>query len=151
MSWLTDIFGGEYKLLAIGIAIAVIFAAGGAGGYKLAAWHYDGQVAAAKADTIAAKKDTDAARVNAAQWQASYTALQAAGKRQNDAVAAFAAASDARAKAAEVAEAAAKKRADAADARAKQILQSQPPPGLDLCTAARQAFDAELKEERAQP
>ena len=41
-------------------------------------------------------------------------------------------------------------RAQHADQRAQQVLQERTPLGVDACTAASQAFDDELRRERAQ-
>ncbi len=90
----------------------------------------------------------DQATNRAQQFETAYTALAAAARRQNTAI------NDLQAQG-EVREVAAKKAVEAAQGAAQKLYAqaaktsaSRPPAASDECTAARQAFDDELKHER---
>ncbi|MGK8437261.1 hypothetical protein ACRS3X_07905 [Ectopseudomonas hydrolytica] len=69
---------------------------------------------------------------------------------QNDALADLRAAELERAARARDVQQQAEGRAQHADQQAQQVLQERTPAGADACTAAREAFDDELRRERAQ-
>lgn len=69
---------------------------------------------------------------------------------QNDALADLRAAELERASRARDVQQQAEGEAQHADARALAVMQERTPPGVDACTAASQAFDDELRRERAQ-
>lgn len=69
---------------------------------------------------------------------------------QNDALASLRAAELERANRARDMQLQAEGRAQQADQQAQQVLQERTPAGVDACTAASQAFDDELRRERAQ-
>ncbi|MFY1052402.1 hypothetical protein ACOQNP_12375 [Ectopseudomonas khazarica] len=69
---------------------------------------------------------------------------------QNDALADLRGAAQARAAEVQALQAQAEGMALQADHQAQQVLQERTPAGVDACTAASQAFDDELRRERAQ-
>lgn len=95
-----------------------------------------------------AEAEAEIERAHAAEWKASYDSLRSATDAQADAVRRLVAESAQRSERAmsalqEAARVASKFQADARD-----ILASKPPPGVDPCVAARQAFAEELGRER---
>lgn len=74
--------------------------------------------------------------------------LQAAIGHQNEAIAAMQKQGEALSAQATAAVAVAQKQSTLAQTRAKAVLEQPAPVGVDPCTAAQQAFDAALKEER---
>lgn len=84
----------------------------------------------------------------AQQFETAYTALVAAAKRQNAAINDLQAQGEAREVAAKKAVESAQGAAQKLYAQAAKTSASRPPAASDECTAAREAFDEELKQER---
>lgn len=120
--------------LLLALLIAVVGAALGAG---VAAWHFEPQLAAANRSL--------------GEFKNAYASLAAASAHQNDAIEAERRAGEARAAQARTAAAAAEQQAEPHYRAAGVILGLKPSAGADPCTAARAAFDAELREERGKP
>ena len=76
-------------------------------------------------------------------------AMKASVEHQNTAITALQAEGQKRQQAAEAAVQQAHKAAAKNQTRAQAVLLLKPPPGVNQCTAAQAAFDAELKEERS--
>lgn len=90
----------------------------------------------------------DAGKLGACR--ATRTALLGQVIEQNDALADLRGAAQARAAEVQALQAQAEGMALQADHQAQQVLQERTPAGVDACTAASQAFDDELRRERAQ-
>jgi hypothetical protein len=82
------------------------------------------------------------------EYKTAYASLSAATAEQNDAINKLNAQSSEREKAAAIAQAQAKAAVKLAQRRAAAILSQKRPEGVNLCDAASQAFDEELKVER---
>lgn len=124
----------NYRALAIGVAALLVFAAGGILGIKATAAHYGPQL--------------DKANQALGEYRNAYGALAAATARQNDAIENLQAEAAVREKTAREAAEAARRAAQPKRDQAAAILALKPPAGVDQCTAARESFDAELRQER---
>lgn len=109
------------------VIICLLVLLGGVIGYKLAANKYSVKLVDAQKRELALQQDITA---------------------QNQAVLRLKQEADARTAQAQAAILAAQAQAHIADQAAQKILTARPPPGVDLCKAARDAFDDELKQER---
>lgn len=123
-----------FAWLALAFAIA---AAGAWGGHKTTAAYYQPKVAKAKAV--------------AAEFEAAYNALARVSLRQTEAINQLQADAEAREKRAAQAVAQARAAAASHRDRATTIMGLKLPAGADECRAARDAFDAELRQERGKP
>lgn len=124
-----------YRIAAWAILAAVIFSAGGVAALVFAEKHYQPMI--------------DAANNRAGQLQNAYSTLAMASGRQNAAIDALEEQGRTREQSAAAALTAARAESKQAGSRALWILGTQPPPGADECRAARDAFDDELRQERA--
>lgn len=95
-----------------------------------------------------AEAEAERERAHAAEWKASYDSLRSATDAQADAVRRLVAESAQRSERAMSALQEAALVASEFQADARDILASRPPPGVDPCIAARQAFAEELGRER---
>lgn len=139
-----NLIPAPYRLLAIGIVLAAVAGVCTAGGYKLAAWHY-------KPALQAAQEAQGRAEDRAGQFEGAYNALAPAVGRCNASITALQDQAKAREARAAADIATAKATADIAAGAARDIMRTTAPPGMDQCQAAREAFDAELKQERGRP
>lgn len=121
------------KLLLALMFVAIGFALGG----WLTARHFEPQLAEANQAL--------------GEFRNAYGVLAEAAGRQNAAIEAERLAGEGRKKKAGEAARAASDAAQPHYTRAENILGLKPPPGMDPCAAARDAFDAELREERGKP
>lgn len=124
------------------VLAALLLATVGAGlGAWLAAGHYRPQLDQAQ-QQIAAGAAAVASCITTSK------SLQASVTEQNQALVDLQRQAAQVAERAQAAQAAAEQKAVSAERRAQQILAERPAPGADVCTAARDAFDIELKGER---
>ena len=123
------------------LAVALLLAMGAVGGYWMAGNHYQPLIKAAQD-----KVEASAGRLSSCAT--TRDSLQASVNQQNQALVDLQRQASKVAEQAQAAQAAAEQRALTVEQRAQQILAEWPAPGTDVCTAARDAFDAELKGER---
>lgn len=126
------VLGGVYGYL-VAAAVGAVIAGGGI-------WWVQGL----RIDAADARADT--AEQNERNAKHDLTQCQAATARQNTAIAEL----EERARRAALAMAAADAARLSAEQRADQILSEREPAGVDECTAARESFAAELRQERGQ-
>lgn len=126
-----------YRVAAAGIAALLAFCGGIVGGALLASRHFEPALAAA--------------HHRAGELEHAYLTLATATARQNTALEQLHAEGIARRENAILAAASARGAAQHHYDNSKAVLGLKPPPGADPCHAARDAFDAELRRERAQP
>ncbi|MCG8907310.1 hypothetical protein [Pseudomonas sp. DP-17] len=131
-----------WKAGALVLAVLLLVAAGAGLGAWLAAGHYRPQLATAQKQIA----DSSAAMASCATSRES---LAAGVDAQNQALVRLQAAATQAAESALAAQKAAEGRALAAEQSAQVILAERIPAGAEVCSAARQAFDKELAQERA--
>lgn len=131
-----------WKGAALLLTILLLVAAGAGLGAWLAAEHYRPQLATAQKQIA----DSSAA---VASCVTSRESLTAGVEAQSQALARLQAAAAQSAERARAQQEAAEGRALVAERSAQTILAERTPAGTEACTAARQAFDQELAQERA--
>lgn len=125
------------------LAVVLLLAMGAAGGFWLAGRHYDPLLADAQS-----KAEASAGQL--AGCTTTRDNLQASVAQQNQALIDLQRQAAQVAERAQAAQASAEQKAQSAEQRAQQILAERPAPGADACSAARNAFDSELKKERGE-
>lgn len=131
-----------WKGAALLLAVLLLIAAGAGLGAWMAAGHYRPQL-----DT--AQKQIADSSAAVASCVTSRETLAAGVDAQNQALERLQAAAVQSADRARAAQAAAENRALTAEQNAQAILAERIPAGAEVCSAARQAFDTELAQERA--
>lgn len=134
MGALLGLIPAPYRLMAGAVAVLVALAGAAAAGARLSAGHYEPLLAEANR--------------RAGEIEHAYRTLAAGIAEQNATVQALHDAGERRKKNAIAAAETARHDAQAHYRRAEAILGLKPPPGVDPCRSAREAFDAELREER---
>ena len=137
------------RILAALASTTLLVGLGGWIGFKVSESHHlnkitklEGEVTKLKADKAVA--DDDAAR------KAKYCdALDAATAKQDEQIAELARQAEAQRVASEAAAAAARSESERLQAEAAKVGSSRAPAGVDACVSARNAFDEELRAERA--
>lgn len=132
-----------WKAAALALAAALLIAAGAGMGVWLAAGHYRPLLDTAQKQIA----DSSAAVASCVTTRES---LAASVETQNQALVRLQASAAQSAERAQAAQQAAEERERAAEQKAQAILAERTPSGADAGSAARQAFDQELAQERAQ-
>lgn len=138
---LINVIPTEYQPVAKLVGGLVLVATLTGGGALAAGKYYEPRVALAEAQAQGASD-------RAHQFEVAYTALAAATQHQNAAINDLQAQGVAREEVAKKAIAAAQGAAQGLYTQAEKVSASRPPAASDECTAARQAFDDELAQER---
>lgn len=141
MSIASELIPAPYRWLLWLAAVAIVAGAGAWGGHKATQSYYQPKIE--KLETRA-----KAAEDRAAEFETAYNALAGATQRQNDAINRLRAESAERQRLADIAIAKAKAESNTFKSRATSIMGLKLPPGVDECSAARESFDIELREER---
>ena len=141
MSIASALIPAPYRWMLWLAAIAVIAGAGAWGGHKAAQAYYQPKIEKLEARAKAAED-------RAKEFETAYNALAGATQRQNEAINRLSAESAERQRLAAIAIAKAKAESAEFKSKATAIMGLKLPPGADECTAAREAFDIELREER---
>lgn len=129
------------KLSSAALGLVVILAIGLVGMWVA----YEGESIRADRNAIKAQQNAD----SATQWAESYAQLHAATQQQAEAVRSIVERAGEASRAAQEALDRSARDSAALKARAAALkAQSKPPPGTDLCLAARDAFADELRGER---
>lgn len=134
MSIVSALIPAPYRWLLWLAAVAVIAGAGAWGGHKATQAHYQPKI--------------EKLEIRAKAAEAAYNALASATQRQNEAINKLRSDAAERQRLADIAVAKAKAEAAAFKGKATAIMGLKLPHGADECTAAREAFDIELREER---
>jgi len=126
-----------WRIMPVWAALVALIGIGAAGGYAAARAHYESKLAKANRQIGALSAANTTLGASVAKQNGAVVDLQAeADRRKQEAAQAWQQARDAAAQYQRTAQA---------------LLLTKPPPGADECTAARAAFDDELRAERGEP
>jgi hypothetical protein len=141
MSIVSALIPALYRWLFWLAAVAIIAGVGAWGGHKATQAYYQPKIEKLE---IRAKAAEDLAK----EFETAYNALASATQRQNEAINKLRSDAAERQRLADIAVAKAKAEAVAFNGKATAIMGLKLPLGADECTAAREAFDVDLREER---